>query len=591
MGFRHASFDFTRWVLALMLATAPLAAQEASQAPAVPDAPEAEQADESPSPEPAEADSGQGLFVETIDVNVVNVEVFVTDRKGNPIRGLTQEDFELLEDGRPVEITNFYAVEDGRPVEPGQKEKEEAPAVPQVGPLAALDIPEDQRLNLIVFVDHFNIHPLNRNRVIRDLRQFVTQTVRDGDRVMLVSYTRSLKIEQPFTTDPRLVSAAMSRLEKVSGHATLRDSERRDAMDRIEEARDSFSALSHARLYADSVYNDLTFTVRALKQFVETLAGLPGRKMVVHVSDGIPMVAGQELFQYVDSKFQDTAALNEAFSYDGSRMFRELVALANANRVSFYPLDAAGLRTYSSVSASEQGAPGRGPLVDSTLIYNLQDSLHFIANGTGGKAIVNRNRALPALLDMSQDFRLYYSLGFQPAHAGTGRLYDLKVRLKNKSIKARLRHRNSYRDKSVETKMADGTLAALDFKYEANTHGLRLEIGAGKSQEQGRHYVVPVRVRIPLNKVTLVPVNQNLEGRVRLFIAALDYEGAKSPVQEAPVPISIPSDQFVPEADQTYVYSLDLLMRKGGHEVAVGMRDDLSAETSFVRRRVNIGAR
>jgi len=49
--------------------------------------------------------------IEKIDVSVVNVDVTVTDRAGNPVRGLTRDDFEVFEDGRPQPITNFYAVE------------------------------------------------------------------------------------------------------------------------------------------------------------------------------------------------------------------------------------------------------------------------------------------------------------------------------------------------------------------------------------------------------------------------------------------------------------------------------------------------
>ena len=69
------------------------------------------------------ADSGQPAtgpeFFESIDVNLVNVDVYVTDKKGNRINGLTRNDFELFEDKKPVQITNFYAVEDGRSIAPG----------------------------------------------------------------------------------------------------------------------------------------------------------------------------------------------------------------------------------------------------------------------------------------------------------------------------------------------------------------------------------------------------------------------------------------------------------------------------------------
>src|SRR5918993_1394207 len=47
----------------------------------------------------------------TSGVNVVEVYVSVTDSKGAPLRGLTREDFELAEDGRPQSVTTFVAGE------------------------------------------------------------------------------------------------------------------------------------------------------------------------------------------------------------------------------------------------------------------------------------------------------------------------------------------------------------------------------------------------------------------------------------------------------------------------------------------------
>src|SRR5205809_6935145 len=52
----------------------------------------------------------QEKLVETIEVRVTNVDVVVTDRAGNPVHGLTRDDFELLENGKPQTITNFYEV-------------------------------------------------------------------------------------------------------------------------------------------------------------------------------------------------------------------------------------------------------------------------------------------------------------------------------------------------------------------------------------------------------------------------------------------------------------------------------------------------
>ena len=146
-------------------------------------------AQESTTPEGEES----GYF-EEIAVEIVNVEVYVTDRDGNPIDDLTMDDFEVLEDGRPVELLNFYAVSKGRPTSLGES-TEDKPIDPLVDPepeVTELTYPEAQRLNLIIYIDNLFIHPLNRNRVFSRLRGFLYETLRPGDLVMVASYDRSL---------------------------------------------------------------------------------------------------------------------------------------------------------------------------------------------------------------------------------------------------------------------------------------------------------------------------------------------------------------------------------------------------------------
>ncbi|HEY0372427.1 MAG TPA: hypothetical protein VGD79_10520, partial [Thermoanaerobaculia bacterium] len=49
-------------------------------------------------------------IVENIDVRIINVDVVVTDRKGNPVHGLSADDFTILENSVPKPISNFYEV-------------------------------------------------------------------------------------------------------------------------------------------------------------------------------------------------------------------------------------------------------------------------------------------------------------------------------------------------------------------------------------------------------------------------------------------------------------------------------------------------
>lgn len=528
-------------------------------------------------------------FGETIEVNVVNVEVFVTDRKGKRIKGLKKEDFEILEDRRPVKVTNFYAIEEGKIVA-GAPEPIATPEPETIAPPLELDrgIPEDQRLHLVLYVDNFNIRPLNRNRVFRSVRDFLQTKVRPGDRVMLVSYDRSLKVRRSFTSDPLVISSALFELETVTGWGVNADSERRDLLSDIRGADEEnlTEVLMKARTHAESLANDLSFTLDALKQTVSSLAGLPGRKAILYVSDGVPMTPGEEVFYAIHEKFPNSGAILESHQYSFSRRFQELAAQANANRVTFYALDAGGLRTPTSISA-EESQPGSSAMIDSVYWSNIQSSLQLLADETGGKAILNRNDPGPALAETAADFDTYYSLGYAPA-GGSGRYHKVDVKLKGKGRGFTVRHRAGYRDKTPEARMGDGVMASLFFDYSSNPLGVSVETGNQRRREDG-HYQIEITVRIPIGKLVLLPEGDKQVARVRLFLAAMDEEGGLSEVQSAPIPISVPLDQIDEAQAKNWAYTFPLLMRAGGNKLAVGLRDDLAAASSFVLTQIQVG--
>ncbi|MGE5233016.1 MAG: VWA domain-containing protein, partial [Acidobacteriota bacterium] len=358
----------------------------------------------------------EGYF-EAVNVTVVNVDVYVTDKSGNRVRGLSPADFELFEDGRPVQISNFYVVENGKPVaEPTEPPAPQATPSPAAVAAAPPMRPEEQQLSLVIYIDNFNLKPFDRNRVFRELRQFLTQNVKQGDRVMLVTYDRERHVRVPFTTDLSAVAAATFDLEKISAQGVHQESDRRGLLDDIDRANSLNEVYSQVRTYAESQYNDLSFTTSALRDFVTSLAGLPGRKALLYVSDGLQIRAGEDLYYALQDKFKEQVSLLEAQTYDLSRTFQELAAEANANRVTFYTIDAAGLRVSSAASA-ETNSP-RSPYVDQVYTSNLQAPLQMMAEQTGGLAVLNANNVLPALQKIAIDFDTYYSLGYTPSHAG-----------------------------------------------------------------------------------------------------------------------------------------------------------------------------
>ncbi len=545
----------------------------------------------------ATGDSPERPFIDTLDVNVVNIEVFVTDKKGNPITGLTRDDFEIFEDGRPIEVTNFYAVADGTPVAPIEGAEVVAEKDATRDPRLRLQrIPENQRLHVVVYVDNFNIEPFHRNRVFGQLRQFL-RTLDAGTRVMLVSYDRSLQIRQRFTEDVSLVTAATFELEKLTGGRLQYNRERQNILRLIdraeteEEARKTnYSVLARIKQHASSVRSDLLFSLDALRDTVTSVAGLPGRKAVVYVSDGLPMVPGRDLYYHAQRKFEDLSAILESRQLDATREFQVLANQANSGGVTFYTIDASGLLSLTSSNAENSRAStvdGGGVFADEMNQDNLQASIQYIADRTGGTSIVNVNDIGKLLGRVGADFKTYYSLGYSPARAGDGRYHEVKVEVARKGLT--VRHRDGYRDKPVSQRMKERTASSLRHGYQSNPLEVSVRIGQ-MSPHDDRNLVVPFVIQIPLAKVVLVPREGAHEGRVKVYFTAMDEEGVIADVQQDLISIEVPKQDLDDARGKHYSYEASLLMRPGRHIFGAGIHDEYGATASFVSAGVAAGS-
>ncbi|MDA8017341.1 MAG: VWA domain-containing protein [Thermoanaerobaculia bacterium] len=532
----------------------------------------------------AAADEG---FSEVVQVSVVNVEVYVTDKDGNPVTGLTKDDFEIYEEGDLQPITNFFAVEKGRPssamegVAPLDEQNRDRPG------LERLSLPPEQRLHVIIYVDNFNLRPASRNRTLRRVSAFLRSMVRPGDQVMVVSHDRSLHLRQPFTSDMNLVSTALEELQKLSGIMVDRDAERIRAIREIEDATDQFRAMSEARAYAESVYTEMDFVLRALREQVDLLAGLEGRKAVIYVSDGIPSIAGEDLFLMVDELYPRTRARAEAAVFNIDPEYREMVAAANSAGVTFYALDAGGLAAHSSVSAEFGGteAGGSMPYVDSIRTANLREPLHQISDDTGGFAIVGTNAVLDNLERLTRDFRNFYSLGFAASHFADGRYYKIDVKVKRPGLE--VRHRQGYRDNSPSRRLNDGMLAALYYGAERNPLDVAVAMKDGGTQDGQR--MIDVELKVPIEKLTLVARTEHMVGSLQAGVVVLDQKGGVSPVTlQDPVTVAIPTAEVEDALGKHYTYAMTLAFKPGNSRVVLALRDGFGGRTSFLREVVQV---
>ena len=531
----------------------------------------------------------QHLFFESLSVQVVNVDVFVTDKKSEPVTGLSRDDFEIYEDGRPMEITNFYAV-DGVPVTGGGATRladlPTGSAPPPETIALAEPVPPEQQLSIIVYIDNLFISPFSRNNLIREVTRFLNLNMRADDRAMLVTFDRTLNIRQPFTHDVRLIDRAMDETMRIRSFGEQAKQERRELLKRIHESRTMNEAMSHADFYAKSMHHDVETSLNGLTELVDSLGGLPGRKALVFVSEGIPMTAGEDVFSLVDLRFGERSSSQlTAHRYRVRRNFRQIVAKANANRVTFYTIDASGTYTNTSLSAEYGNTNSSFIEVDFLFDSNRQEPLLMLADGTGGQATIGTNNFTGALDRIALDLTTYYSLGYQPTHVDDGRYHTIEVKLKRPGL--RVRHRAGYRAKTLETRLNDGTIAALLYQASSNPLGVRVEVGRPQAGRDGL-YLVPVEVRIPLSEIVLLPQGTEHHGRLRVSVSVMDDDGDTSPPAQTPFPITVPESEVVSTEGRYYTYSAQLLMRPGSHQVAVGVTDELAGESSFLFQPVRV---
>lgn len=562
------------------------------------------------------------LFGEALDVELVNVEVFVSDGRGRPVLDLGPEDFRVFEDGRDVEVTHFSLIAEERPAGASSGE----PATPEpVGTGAGAGPSDAEPVRLALFIDDVHVGPASRARVFEQVWRTLREVLRPRDEVMVAVYDGGLRILTPFTRDRDRLFEALKQ-ESARGMSARQLQAGFDATRAMQDIRDLQRNMSQgqesgiqgtcvdigwvAQHHAEEEYHRIQQTVRALTAFVNSLAGYPGRKALLHVSDGIPLLAGGEVYRYAIELCdgtgaaqgirysEDVSVLNETqrhrwdpygaktdmLSYDTTPDWQRLASHANAHQVSLYPIQAAGLGSPSSLDiGTDVQTTGE---TASFGFRNVQDSLALIARETGGEAIFNTNEFSGPIAEMVADARSHYLLAFEPTHPGDGQIHRLRVEVDRPGV--RVRHRRSYRSKGADERVADGVLTALLYGRTENPLAARFEAVRAGEAASGLSKM-RLRVWVPVGRLALVPREETRAGRFTVFVAARDEQGRTTPVRQAPVPVVVPAGEAGEGATEELVYEVEMTLRHGRHQVAVAVRDDLAGTTSYLHHTVRAG--
>lgn len=526
-------------------------------------------------------------LVENIDVRIINIDVVVTDRKGNPIPGLKKEDFEIRENNAPKPITNFYEVE-------GSRAKNavidtEVNATPPPAPTAKPDeIPDEMKRRIIFYIDNLTLAPFNRNRVFAQMKEFLKTAMRPGDEAMIATYNRSMKVRVPFTRDLKAIESSLETLAGESGLGVSARSDRKAMEDTIREAQSYSEAVIAARSYAQQIEHDLRQSVASLNALMSTLAGVEGKKVLVLTSEGFPMQPGREAFYMIDETAREKGWQNtgstmiEGMHYESSSLIQQVAKTANANGITLYTIHAAGLTGGNEMSA-EHARPIPAS-VSNAAMQNTTESMFLMAEMTGGLASVNTNNFAEAFRKINRDLDAYYSLGYRAGTERVDRQRYINVKVKNKDYVVRARQ--TFVEKSVFAEMSDRAVANLLYQTKDNDLKILARMGRPMPTEDGL-FRVGVDVMIPMKSLTLLPQGaEEYVGGFDVYVVVADKNNDMSDVARKSHQVRVPVDKMKTIDGKYYTYTLDMLMGKGLNKISIGVVDQISNTTGFTREQI-----
>ncbi|HPR63393.1 MAG TPA: VWA domain-containing protein [Thermoanaerobaculia bacterium] len=539
-----------------------------------------------------EEDTSQGVpvFGETIEVHLVPIQVLVRDGKGNPVTDLKREDFILEEDGKEQEITHFAEVRHRQSVNvftAGEKKQPPAEIAkePETTPSTEALLGE----RYIFYVDNVNIHPLQRNAVLKKAQEFAKERIGNGVLGMVVTFDRSLHIQTPFTDDASMIVNKLEEQKERTGDALVRLNDRRDLIDSIKNREDrTYSyALSKVRGFAAQIHNDMQFTLSALKDYLTSIRGMEGRKVLIYISSGLPEVPAYEVFYYLGEIYPHENVFSYADFFNLRSHYKSIINTANSAGVNLCMVDVSGLRAMGTEGAAEERYSGTD--IDYTVeTNNLIDPLRAMSEETGGVAIVNTNDFAMGFKKIAETVDNYYFLGYQRTRPIEDKFHKIEVSLKPKIRGARISYKKTFLEKSIHSIMGDKIIANLIFPEDHNPLEISVTFQQPTVKEDNKEaFILPMTVEIPFSSLNLTLKNDRHIGRIKIGIAAGDGKD-RSEVIWKNHDFNIPATAMKELEGTTFKYNLELMIGGGANIISVGVLNELDGTESYKRERVFI---
>ncbi|MBK5256678.1 MAG: VWA domain-containing protein [Vicinamibacteria bacterium] len=330
---------------------------------------------------------------------MIRLDVSVVDGGGRPIRGLVAENFSILENGKPVEVSVFEAIEDGSLATMAASE-DGGPASLAVLAQGPLSHSPGQRI--VIVADPSDLTPMQLARVREATSDFIAKQAKDGDIVRMINLA-TREVWEGRIPDDRLRLASIGKVMSRRRSPFFRPGGAGESLgEQIEfDMEDDVNGAYTESLRRERFQSRFARTGELLSLFDEILiqlAAIPGRKSLILISDGFPQL------RLMDERLERTAHL------------------AREAQAAIHFIDAYGL---------DGLLPEPGQKMESIFdkAWNRSGGSQDLAQATGGFVSRFANVLTSAVSRAAEEARSYYIVGYAPTRRDDGKFRSVKVRV------------------------------------------------------------------------------------------------------------------------------------------------------------------
>lgn len=370
------------------------------------------------------------------------VDVTVTDRHGDPVKGLKQDDFVLREDGAPQVLRGFEE----------HRAESAAPASSRPREINTFTNRAAEELNgplNVLLLDTLNT-PVEAQQYLRLQISDYLRSAKQGSRIAIFGLGTRLYLLQSATDRPELLRAAIEsskaspQMSPLGADSSPQDDSFAGSLNAddpdLAQVSSNWQQFEAEQTSLQSQMR-VQYTLSAMNDLARYLAGFSGRKNLIWFSGSFPVNI------LPDGDLQNPFAVAASSEAE----FRETSDLLARSQVAVYPMDVRGLMPQNIYDASSSGSKmTRNPTAASRQLDKLfqdraegQGAMRQMAEATGGKAIVNSNGLADALAGIVRESANYYTIHYSPANRRwDGRFRSISVQLQQKGY--HLSYRRGY---------------------------------------------------------------------------------------------------------------------------------------------------